>query len=317
MPRHLMYSLLLLPAAVLALTLGAAADQATTGQSDDETAGATAVAVGDGDAVYEVKLDDQTASAATIEPQHLVLATGAFSLAALDEVRALVDELSASGDLSEAGAEKLRGALDKLGGAVDLPLGLSTGGKSVTQGKTIVIERQSPDKAETKRQVKTYSIVIGSDGDKSALDLKPGQVGLVEPLTASGADATVHSLTIVIGDDGQVTVNGEGYSPEELAQISEQVEAAGTDNVELESLMEQLDNTVEQDQGEVERALKLAQEASQEVQAQELAEEVAPAQAEAGGSAAQSDAQLDEDIAAVLKDVEQLLREFAARHSGN
>lgn len=225
MPRRLMLFTLLLPAAALLLTTGAAA-----GTDDEDANKVVTVTTGDGDVVYEVQVDGEEASAATVGPYRVVAAAAAAS-AALDEVRELIDELAAAGELSEAGADKLRAALAKALMPSDNSIMALPADKYTSIAKTIVIKGDGDEEQE----VKAYSIVVGDDAADGYKIIKLGKDGVAEPMVISiEEDGQQRVLTVIIGEDGEVKVVGEGFSEEQLDEFRQQIKESGARNIDVE-----------------------------------------------------------------------------------
>jgi hypothetical protein len=182
--------------------------------------------------VYKVAEDGEEAGDADYQPYTVVMTSdGLVDSQALEELRNMVDELVKAGELSETGADQLRQALDKVLAPVTV---YTTGDKAVAKTyRSIVVEQGKEAQAEA--AAKAYSLALSGDGENGvwSITVDEGDGGAPVDLTIDH-DGTVHSLQIETGEDGKVTVTGEGFSDEELAKIRQALEAADAHDAAIE-----------------------------------------------------------------------------------
>jgi len=182
--------------------------------------------------VYRVAGGSEEAGDAEYQPYTVVMTSdGLVDSQALEELRNMVDELVKAGELSEAGAEQLRQALDKVLAPVTV---YTTGDKAVTKTyRSIVIERGEDGQADA--AARAYSMALSGDGESGvwSITVDEGDGGAPVDLSINH-DGTVHSLKIETGEDGKVTVTGEGFSDEELEKIRQAVTEAESEDAGIE-----------------------------------------------------------------------------------
>jgi hypothetical protein len=153
------------------------------------------------------------AYATVLGTEHGAVVVGEHHTQALHRLQELIEGLVESGDLTEKGADKLRKAL----GGMDGPQAYSTLNICEEPGKVAMKVIVKDGEGEQERKV----ITVMPEGR---------------------TEIKAHTLTIIADDDGHVTIDGEGFSEEQLAEIREQVEKHGSAALKLEGIHELLED---------------------------------------------------------------------------